>query len=168
MSCLDLNSPNFNVLPPHFIYGLENQIISEAFNICFKNIINSVSENNIENFTGFLLRCLASIVYHSDKLKKVACSNPKHPFNSITILNNNEFLVELKKLVTIEKSLRLAMPTGIPPHVETLKKLDTIVKLLLEECTNREKWEEKFSAMLNDTINEVVFDASQITRPIMI
>ena len=53
MSCLDPNSTNFDALPPHFTQGLENPTISKAFDLCFKNIIRAINENDMNNFTGF-------------------------------------------------------------------------------------------------------------------
>ena len=114
------------------------------------------------------MRCLASIVYHSDNLRRIARSNPRHPFNSIAILNDGATLLELKKLVTIKKSSKLSLALGVPPHVETLKKLDAVVRLLIKEHTCRKKWEENFASMLRDNINEVALDAGQITRPKMV
>ena len=168
MTCLDPNSTNFDALPPHFTQGLENTKISKAFDLCFKNVIRAINENYMNNFTGFLLRCLASKVYHADNLLRVARSNPIHPFNSIAILNDGATLVELKSLVTIKKSSKISIATGVPPHVETLKNLDFVVKLLLEERSCRKKWEENFASTLTNTINEFALDAGQITRPKMV
>ena len=55
MSCLDPNSTNFDALPPHFTQGLENTTISKAFDLCFKNVIRAINENDMNSFTGFLL-----------------------------------------------------------------------------------------------------------------
>ena len=83
-------------------------------------------------------------------------------------MNDGATLVELKSLVTIKKSSKIIQATGVPPHVETLKKLDFVVKLLLEERSCRKKWEENFASTLTNTINEVALDAGQITRPKMV
>ena len=83
-------------------------------------------------------------------------------------MNDSATILELKSFVTIIKSSKLSLATGVPPHVETLKKLDLSVKLLLEELSCRKKWEENFASTLRNIINEVVMDAGQITRPKMV
>ena len=168
MAGLDPNSSTFDTLPPHFVKGLEDENIKEAFDMSYSSVKKVLSDQNMTNFSGFLLRCLASVVCHSNELKKIARSNPRHIFNSMAILNDNVLLEKLKKLVTTKNSSRLSTRTGVPPHVETLKKLDTVMNLLLEERQSRKIWQENFQKLLKDAVNSVAEDAGQITRPKMI
>ena len=62
MCCLNPNSTNVDTLPPHFTKGLGNPVISRAFEICLKNIISAISEKDMNNFTGYLMQSLASVV----------------------------------------------------------------------------------------------------------
>ena len=57
MSCLNPNSTNFDALPPHFTQGLENPTTSKAFDLCFKNVIGAINENDMNNFTVFTVMC---------------------------------------------------------------------------------------------------------------
>ena len=168
MACLDPNSPVFDTLPPHFVKGLEEQVICDAFNLCFKNIRKSLDERDIVNMTGLLLRCLASIVHHAESLKEVMRSNPKHPFHDIPILSDDKMLADLKALVTTEKSQRLAQPTGVPPHTQTLRKLEVVLNMVMEERADMKRFEEKFTERLKDAINETAAQSGQVTRQKMI
>ena len=64
MAGLDPNSSTFDTLPPHFIKGLEDENIKEAFDASFSSIKKVLSEQNMTNFSGFSLRCLASVVHY--------------------------------------------------------------------------------------------------------
>ena len=84
--------------------------------LCFNVIIVSLDENDVQNITGLLSRFLASIVHHSDELKKVTSLIPKHPFHGTPIFNDYELLFNLKTKVTTNPSHVLSQPTGVPPH----------------------------------------------------
>ena len=42
---LDPNKAEFATLPPHFVEGMENEYISEAMNLCFKGIMDKVTDD---------------------------------------------------------------------------------------------------------------------------
>ena len=105
---IDPNTSTFEVLPPHFTVGMENIHVKEAVNICFPNISKL---NGLANIKGFLLRSLASVVYHSESLSQVIISQPGHPFAQIPLLNNQDLLTELKSLVSIKPSSKINAPT---------------------------------------------------------
>ena len=115
---LDPHSSDFEVLPPHFIEGMENKTIKEGMTKSFFYILKLQDIEDKVNIIGLLLRCLASVVYHSDTLLKVISSNQGHPFIQIPILNDPTLLAELKLLVTTKSSIKIDAPTGIPPHVK--------------------------------------------------
>ena len=97
---LDPNSPNFDVLPPHFKGGTDNEHIQRAMELCFGPIIKAF--NATHSVKGFILLCLASMVYHSIFLKSFVAKNPEPPFGLIPILNDDVLLGKLKELVTLE------------------------------------------------------------------
>ena len=80
MSCLDSNSSNFNTLPPHFTRDLKEPIISKAFHMTFKIITKILDEKDIANLTGLLLRCLALVIYYSEKIKIICKIKSKTSF----------------------------------------------------------------------------------------
>ena len=92
---LDPNSPNFDVLPPHFKGGTDNEHIQRAMELCFGPIIKAF--NATHSVKGFILLCLASMVYHSDFLKSFVAKNPEHPFGLIPILNDDVLLGKSSK-----------------------------------------------------------------------
>ena len=87
-----------------------------------------------QNVKAVLLRCLASIVHHSNDLKECILRNPGHPFINIPILRNENLLGTLKNLVALEKPDAIQIATGVPPpHVETISMLETIVKYQIQD-----------------------------------
>jgi hypothetical protein len=99
---LDPNDPNFAVLPPHWNMEapLENESIKEAMHLMYGPILQHYAARS-ENPIGILLRCLACIIYPSDRLLETMVSHPGHDFSKLTILQNRELLSTLKLLVTI-------------------------------------------------------------------
>ena len=126
LAVLNPNKASFASLPPHFIKGMEDKDVKEAMDLCFTSIIRNENENNVDislntNVCGLLLRCLASMVHHSDSLMQQTILHPNHPFASIPIFNRPILLSKLKKLVTTNPSDKITSATGIPPHIETIK-----------------------------------------------
>ena len=141
---LDPNSLVFAILPPHFIEGMENNFIRMGMNKTFKNILELERNGELgTNMTGILLRCLASIVHHREFLKNIMCNTPGHPLNQLAILNDNDLLTKLSTLSTTEPSAKITSPTGIPPHVNILKKMDSILQILQEIREDSQSLERK-------------------------
>jgi hypothetical protein len=139
---LEPNKASFACIPPHFKCGMENRFIKEAMELCFGGIMSQThdpfqrgnNDNSLrQNVKAVLLRCLASIVHHSNDLKECILRNPGHPFINIPILRNENLLGTLKNLVTLEKSDAIQIATGVPPHVETISMLETIVQSQIED-----------------------------------
>ena len=53
MAGLDPNSSTVDTLPPHFIKGLEDENIKEAFDMSFSSVKKVLSDQNMINFSGF-------------------------------------------------------------------------------------------------------------------
>ena len=118
------------------------------------------------NTKALLLRCLASMVHHSDNLIAVVREhNGAHPFASIPILNRPVLLNRLKALVTLKESDRIRMPTGIPPHVEAVQKLNELVELIKLEREERMAHFENITATIGDKLEEIALENGQVTRP---
>jgi hypothetical protein len=100
---LDPNSPDFGVLPPHWIDNdpLGNITIQEGMQLMYGAIMDKYSGQS-EDPTGVLLRCMACIVYHSDQLLETMVNVPGHEFAKLPILHNPRLLAALKELVTIQ------------------------------------------------------------------
>ena len=81
---LDPNEPEFGVLPPHFNMEenpMDNADIKEAMELMYGKIIDTWAETAVDP-VGVLLKCLASVVYHSDWLESFGQKIPGHPFLS--------------------------------------------------------------------------------------
>ena len=157
---LDPNSTNFAILPPH--WKLEDPLgddkIREAMELMYGPILRHYNGRS-ENPIGVLLRCLACIVYHSDKLRETMVKYPGHDFSKLPILHNSSLLNCLKELVTIEPTVGVMVSaTGVPPHVglglQVAKVLETLGELVgqfgehgdnlmlaVEEALDSKAWE---------------------------
>lgn len=122
---LDPNCTNFQVLPPHFTCGLENEHVKEGIEICYGRILNA--RKNLDYLPGICLLMLASIVYHEAWLKTLSLNNKKHPFSNLFFLENKELLKNLKELVTTKPTHNMSQPTGIPTHINLQIKMDQIL-----------------------------------------
>lgn len=125
LALLDPNETTFAILPPHWINPIDSLVL-KGIAVNFGKIATAHCDTN-QDPSGLLSLLLASIVYHSDWLKSICAKYPSHPFHLIPILNDNELLLELKKLVTLEPNDHVPMATGIPAHVSHNKKLDQIM-----------------------------------------
>jgi hypothetical protein len=142
---MDPNNVNFAVLPPHWNVEapLENESIKEAMLVMYGPILQHYAATK-ENPIGILLRCLACIVYHSDRLLEIMVLHPGHDFSKLTILHNRELLSSLKPLVTIHPTKGgMETPTGVPPHIgiavqvaEVLNTLGELVRQFGEHGDN--------------------------------
>ena len=160
---LDPNSPSFEVLPPHFKEGVENEFIDEALTKNFKTIYNWAKKNRTSNMIAILLRCLASLVHHSEALIEIIAKHPGHPFMNIPILNDKKLLNELKKIVTTNKSTIIHAPTGIPPHVKQMKMITELFEHLKEERDARKSLEERLVRTVEDAIEKNAVANGNIT-----
>ena len=131
---LDPNDTNFAVLPPHWILvdPLGNELVSKAMQMTYGPILAEYRHRS-ENPTGVLLRCLASIVFHSEKLLETMTRHSGHDFAKLTLLHDFSLLNDLKALVTVEPTPGvLVSPTGIPPHIGIAVQLSDVFDTLGE------------------------------------
>ena len=133
---LDPNDTNFAVLPPHWNVDdpLGNETISQAMHLMYGPILVEYAGRR-ENPSGILLRCLACIVYHSERLLETMVKHPGHDFSKLSLLHNSTMLEQLKEFVTIQPTKGgIISPTGIPPHiglaVQVSEVLDTLGNLV--------------------------------------
>ncbi len=150
---LNANSTFFDILPPHFLEGYENETIRNAIKHNFP-VLFSLSESSplFSSIKPLLLRCFASLVYHSDFLIEIMSKKPGHPFYNINILQDTQLLADLKKLITTEPSDVISHASGIPPHVTQAKQLQGIREMLEEERRERRE----FQTMIIETIKNTI------------
>ena len=65
---LDPMSADFDILPPHFTCGVDDKDVKIGMKLNFKNIYKIAEEDQRSNLIAILMRCLASIIHHSDLL----------------------------------------------------------------------------------------------------
>lgn len=155
------NSASFEQLPPHFTVGFENPTIKRATNLCFPKLLHRLQSEESYHVRGLLLRTLASVVYHSDYLASTLFAS------NIPLLNDCDLLHELKTLVTTSATAGMPHSTGIPPHVELVKKLDCLLEMIMEERKQQRIRDEQMSEMLKQAIDEKAAQAGQITAAVL-
>ncbi len=161
---LDPQSTDFAALPPHFIAGIEDEHINKAMELNFKNTYKMAKSDNASNMIAILLRCLASIVHHSDSLLQVISSKPSHPFTNIPILTlHPELLQILKTKVTTKPSQIIPSASGIPPHTKQMLLLKEVADFLKEERQERLKLEERLERIVNEAIEKNAASNGHIT-----
>lgn len=101
------NKQDFGTLPPHWtlIDPLSNELVVEAMDLMYGPILESYPPTSREKPIGLLLRCLASVVYHSPTLIATMVEHPGHSFGKLPVLHNRELLGRLQLLVTIAPTI---------------------------------------------------------------
>lgn len=161
----DSLSTDFDALPPHFVCGLENSIIVNALKRNFHYIYKLADENDeFANIKSLLLRCLASLVHHSDELIDLASKHgANHPFWKIPLFSDTNTLNSLKQMVTTKPSHIIDAPTGIPPHVQQNKRLAELLILMKEERDARIEQEKKIEEWVNNAVEKNALSNGNLT-----
>jgi len=162
---LDSLDTHFDVLPPHFICGVENPLILNALKRNFHYIYKLSDENDeFANVKNLLLRCLASLVHHSDQLIDLASKQgANHPFWKIPLFSETHSLISLKQMVTTNPSHIIDAPTGIPPHVKQNKQLAELLVLMKQERDARNEQEKKIEEWVNNAVEKNALNNGTLT-----
>jgi hypothetical protein len=130
LALLDPNTESFSILPPHWTNPAHPSIF-RGINICFGDVVTAHSGTSYDP-SGVLSLLLASMVHHSDWLIGVCSKYPSHPFHSLPLLHDNDLLIELKSLVTLEPNSHVPMATGVPPHVSHTQAIKEVRQVVTE------------------------------------
>ena len=123
----------------------------------------SDEQEKYKSVKALLIRVLASIVYHSDALMEVAVQKPSHPFLMIPILQDQNLLEKLKKLVSTEPSIKIDAPTGIPPFVITNRKLNQVLQYFEEHSIETKAIFDKVDATVEKCIEKHAVSNGHLT-----
>ncbi len=147
LAMLDINSPSFAALCPHF----------EALDETVMAAVHSCFPDAPVQFEGVLVHCLASLVYHGDYLRK---NLPKeHPLFKSAVFTHG-FVDSLAGRVALSFANDKISPTGIPPHVSIQRQLRE-VKDVVEILPGRVR--EAISA----EFEQRAIDSGSLTRTVM-
>jgi hypothetical protein len=115
--------------------------------------------------TAMLLWCLACIVYQSKSILATMVANPgPHDFSKISIFHDQDLLHDLCPLVTTEPTPEvMAMPTGIPPHIELACQLKEIMNTVSEIFINLRDQTAQIIEALKPAIDEKLWDSGHVT-----
>jgi hypothetical protein len=156
-------SPTFDVLPPHFVCGMENSLVAQHLKENYPCLLKLSEKEGYGFMKSILLRIFASLIYHSDSLLEIAARTRSHPFLNIPVLQNQEALVELKKLVTIQPSDVIDAPTGIPPHVYQQKQISTLTTIVKRLDERQENLPKIIFDNVQEAIERNAFDNGNLT-----
>ena len=162
---LDPTNPSFQVLPPHFTCGLENEYVKEGVELCYGRIMKA--RHNLDYLPGVFLLVLASIVYHEEWIRGYVQNNKKHTFSNLFLLENAYLMRKLRELVTTEPTTNMPRPTGIPTHINLQT---TMEKILLNNNEFLNKLELQ-STIIQDAVKKAIQDndiaSGNVTMPIL-
>jgi len=158
------DKPTFDVLPPHFTVDESNEHVKKAMDICFGNILRVEEGRTGEGRTfarGILLRCLASVVYHEQKIQQIFAKCPDHAWKSLPLfLNNDNLLRELKKLVTTEPTKGFCdKSTGAASNTKLIKSVHQILHAFDQyekERVNMEETIKTLPAVVGDAVKKAM------------
>ncbi|DAZ99544.1 TPA: hypothetical protein N0F65_005416, partial [Lagenidium giganteum] len=100
--------PEFAVLPPHFDAS-HDELVSATIAHMFPMLSQD------QQLRGVLHLCLASLVYHSNALRRTL--PPTHQLLHAYVFRELTTMHRLRQVVTLNESVALR-PIGTPPHIE--------------------------------------------------
>ena len=125
----DVHSSSFRQLPAHFktLDATSSAVVSDAVSAVFGRGENSLPVRH-PSVKPVLGRYLAALVHHYDWL--VATLGPDHViFTMVALHRDVDLLDRLRPLVTISPCEDGMKPTGIPPHVDTIVRLENMLAM---------------------------------------
>lgn len=155
------NHVSFATLPPHWIMTnpFGNEDIKRGMDITFPGILLKHP-----HIAPILLKCFASMIFHSEKMVEQMHRVAAHQFNKIEIFHEPMLLSTLRNLVTTDATEGvLTAATGIPPHIEMavqIKQLHTSVSLLLEFAHGQHN---QVISAINDAFENKAMESGHVT-----
>jgi hypothetical protein len=144
LAMLDLSSPRFATLAPHF--DIVDEPVLDAVKGCFPNAHGQLQ--------SVLVNCLASLVFHGDYFQRVLPSD--HALLKTAVFAQG-FVARLRNRVGLSFVGDKVAATGIPPHISITRKLDEVESLI-------ENLPSKISAAVHAEFENRAIDAGQLTR----
>ncbi|HSI20438.1 MAG TPA: hypothetical protein VLA04_01845, partial [Verrucomicrobiae bacterium] len=147
LSMLDVSSPTFATLPPHF----------EAVDDDVLNAVRLVFPDAAEGFEGVLVTCLASLVYHRAYFRETLA--PAHKLFKTTLFTQG-LADKLGPRVALSFPGDVMRSTGVPPITQILGDLQDLKQTVAT-----------FPTLVGNTLHEELekrqFDAGQLTREVV-
>jgi hypothetical protein len=144
LAMLDVNSPNFAVLAPHFDL-IDNEVL-QAVKDCFPNAADSLN--------SVLVNCLASLIFHQDYFHRVLPQN--HKLLQCVVFTQG-YALRLRHRVALSFPGDKVSPSGIPAHVGVMVRIER-----LEE--ESKALPERLKQIFHAELEQRAFDAGQMTR----
>lgn len=165
LALLDPNNVSFSILPPHWI-DPTHPSVTQGIRISFGDVVSAHSGTSHDP-SGLLSLLLASMVHHSDWLIGICSRYPSHPFHSLPLLNDNELLTELKRLVTLEPNTHVPMATGVPPHVSHTQAIKQVQQVVDETKAYVVTFKEDLKLAVSDAVDAKVESEGGVNMSIL-
>lgn len=165
LALLNPNNESFSILPPHWTDPAHPTVI-RGIRICFGNVVTAHCGTNHDP-SGLLSLLLASMVHHSDWLIGMCSKYPSHPFHSLLLINDNELLMELRSLVTLESNSHVPMATGVPPHVSHTQAIKEVHRVCTETKEEVAQFKEDLKRAISDAVDAKVESEGNINLSIL-
>jgi hypothetical protein len=162
---LDPNDPSFATLPPHrmLVNPMMDEGVAKAMRMMYGGIIEAY-KGKPHDPSPILLRCLASIVYHSESLLDIMENIPGHAFTNMSLLHDRALHDHLQALVTIKPTPGvMTTPTGIPPHVGLAQQLKEVLEKVSSLVVSFENQTRSVVAAIENSIENKALESGQVT-----
>ena len=147
VAMLNINSPDFAVLPPHFDV-LDDEVM-QITNSCFPNAHKSLEP--------VLVQCLATLTFHRNYLRRTL--RETHPLFK-SILFTQRIVDKLSHRVAVSFAGDKISATGIPPHVFIQQQL-VKVSDIVDELPGRVR------SAISAEFEQRAIDSGSITRNVL-
>ncbi len=127
LALFDVHKPTFRTLPAHFkqLSLEDSRIISDAIDDVYGSSQNSIADR-YNTCQPVLQRLLAALVYHEPWLRAKLPAN--HIILTTSLFSNADMIGSLRQLVTVTETDSYLTPSGIPPHVDNIVRLEDIIR----------------------------------------
>jgi hypothetical protein len=165
LALLDPSKETFSILPPHW-KDQTHPAVLRGMNLCFGGVLAAHSSTSHDP-SGLLSLLLASMVYHSDWLYSVCANHPGHPFQLLPVLNDEELLLELKGLLTLEANDHVPMATGVPPHVEHQQAIKDVHAVCIETRNTVAQFRNDIEKLISEAVDAKVASEGGVNLSIL-
>jgi hypothetical protein len=147
VAMLDIGSPDFAVLPPHFD-NVDERVMLVVKN-CFPGAPKSLE--------SVLVHCLASLVFHREFLRRTLKAD--HPLFKTTLFAQ-QLVDKLADRVSLSFVGDKITSSGIPPYVSIQKQLETVSKIM-------DSMPGRVRAAISEEFEQRAIDSGSITRNVL-
>ena len=159
IALFDVHSAEFKQLPAHFVQldAGAAKIVDDAIYFVFGSTENSIPVRHPLS-KPLLARALAALVHHEEYLRATLPANHK-AFSAIRLYREPGLIEKLKPLVTLGENGgpgTYLKPTGIPPHVDNIIRMEKMIATQQTIIDLQHKTLETLKDTVSSTIEQTI------------